>query len=576
MIDPVLSLCFGLHSTPGVYALLLGSGISRAARIPTGWEIISDLIRKVAHLQAENCEPDPCTWYKKVFKKEPSYSELINHIAKTQVERQQLLKAYFEPTEEEREEGAKQPTAAHKSIANLVVGGYIRVIITTNFDRLLETALEDIGVVPTVIKAPDDVEGALPLIHSRCTIIKVHGDYIDTRIKNTVEELSRYDKNTNKLLDKVFDEFGLIVCGWSADWDEALRKAMTRFKNRRFTMFWASYGELSANAIDLVTHRSGKVIPIDSADNFFTNIMEKTAALAQFDQPHPLSAQLAVTTVKKYLSEGKYLIRLHDVLTEEASRAYSEINSSFFSPQTTYSTDTMKSRMDRYEAAVNILLQMAVQVAFWGKPEHFTILLTVFKIITTPTKPTGGDVEYLKLQHYPAALLFYGIAIALISTSKFVFLNSLLNAKITNYSSKENISAVNLYIYDILDPDLLNEVLGTRHDQAPQSLLVFKTLREAFRNVLPVDHDYAFNFDTCEYLLALLNIYTVDYRNFTGRDWAVIGAVYHRRNNFNSIQKHLDLVQQDTPLLQAGFLDGSWEQFRETHDRLKDITYRCP
>lgn len=59
MIDPVHSLAFSIQANRGVYALLLGSGVSRAARIPTGWEITLDLVRKLAALHCEVCEPDP-------------------------------------------------------------------------------------------------------------------------------------------------------------------------------------------------------------------------------------------------------------------------------------------------------------------------------------------------------------------------------------------------------------------------------------------------------------------------------------------------------------------------------------
>ena len=54
------------------------------------------------------------------------------------------LKAYFEPNDDERAQGLKRPTAAHRSIAELVAAGAIRVIITTNFDCLLEQALDTV------------------------------------------------------------------------------------------------------------------------------------------------------------------------------------------------------------------------------------------------------------------------------------------------------------------------------------------------------------------------------------------------------------------------------------------------
>lgn len=255
MIDPILSLSFSIHANQGVYALLLGSGVSRSAGIPTGWEVVVDLIRKLAHLNNEDCEPDAATWYKNKYQEEPDYSKLLNSIAKSPSERSQLLKSYFEPTKEEREQGLKVPTATHKAVASLVVEGYIRVILTTNFDRLMEKALEEVGINPTVIGTPDAINGAMPLTHTKCLIIKMHGDYLDTRIKNTPTELEQYDERLDSLLDRVFDEFGLIVCGWSGEWDTALRSAIERCPSRRFTTYWAARKEPRGLAKDLFKRR---------------------------------------------------------------------------------------------------------------------------------------------------------------------------------------------------------------------------------------------------------------------------------------------------------------------------------
>ena len=56
MIDPLVTLSFTIHTNPGLYALLLGSGISRPASIPTGWEIVLDLIEKLAVIEEEKCD----------------------------------------------------------------------------------------------------------------------------------------------------------------------------------------------------------------------------------------------------------------------------------------------------------------------------------------------------------------------------------------------------------------------------------------------------------------------------------------------------------------------------------------
>ena len=120
MLDPILSLSIAMQSDPGVYALLVGSGLSRSTGIPTGWEVVLDLIRKIALLMNEDCEPQPDKWYRDKFGKEPDYSQLLDELAKTPSERQQLLRSYFEPNPRELEEGMKVPTQAHHAIADLL------------------------------------------------------------------------------------------------------------------------------------------------------------------------------------------------------------------------------------------------------------------------------------------------------------------------------------------------------------------------------------------------------------------------------------------------------------------------
>jgi hypothetical protein len=251
MVDPLLTLAFAIHSNPGVYALLLGSGVSRSAGIPTGWGIVLDLVAKYAHLAGEETVGDPERWYRATFGREPDYAELIEALAKAPAERSRLLRAYFEPSPGDPEPNTKRPTRAHRAIAQFAARGFVRLIVTTNFDRLIETALHEAGVNPIVISTADGVEGAPPLAHSPCTLLKLHGDYIDMRIKNTPAELASYDPRITALLDRILDEYGLVVCGWSGEWDMALRDAISRRKSRRYTLYWAAHGDFIASAGEL-------------------------------------------------------------------------------------------------------------------------------------------------------------------------------------------------------------------------------------------------------------------------------------------------------------------------------------
>lgn len=86
------------------------------------------------------------------------------NLVSTSTERVSLMRKFFEPSEVEKELGLKMPTKAHIAIAKLVKVGYIRVIITTNFDRLLEKALESKKVIPQVIWHEDEIPKAIPLL----------------------------------------------------------------------------------------------------------------------------------------------------------------------------------------------------------------------------------------------------------------------------------------------------------------------------------------------------------------------------------------------------------------------------
>jgi hypothetical protein len=53
--------------------------------------------------------------------------------------------------------------------------------------------LHDVSIQPAIIlSTPDHIEGALPLIPTPRTGIKIHGNYLDTRIRNTSDELAEY------------------------------------------------------------------------------------------------------------------------------------------------------------------------------------------------------------------------------------------------------------------------------------------------------------------------------------------------------------------------------------------------
>ncbi len=566
MIDPMVSLAFAIYSNKGAYALLLGSGISRASGIPTGWEVVIDLIRKVAKLQNADCEPDPADWFRTTHGTEPDYSSLLDAIAKTPTERQQLLRGYFEPTGEERTQGLKLPTAAHKAIAQLVVGGFLRVIITTNFDRLTEMALEEVGIRPTVISTTDQIAGSLPLAHSGVTIIKLHGDYLDSRIKNTEQELAVYDEPLNQLLDRVLDEYGLIISGWSGDWDMALRNAITRCPSRRFSTFWTARSPLSEKAKSLADHRQAVVLQTNDANHLFGTLLEKVQSLDDLHAPHPLSAKIAVATVKRYLVEPAAKIRLRDLIHEETERLFGELNAPDFrvNNQTPHQQEFMR-RVNKYDSLCETMIAMLVTGCHWGDEGATTLWTNAIQRIAIPTKSDEGSRYecWLMLRRYPTLLLIYGAGLASVASGNYGTLASILTKPkaFGDSDKKQDVCAV-IYSSNIVEANCTKWLSNTGGQTISISQHIYAGLRGPLREYLPRDEDYQYAFDRFEYLYGLVVADMTQWEQ-RGGWWGPVGS-YIRRIHSPPIQKQIETEIHSEgvawPLLKAGLFGGSLDQ----------------
>lgn len=565
MIDPILSLTFAIQSNPGVYALLLGSGISRAAKIPTGWEVTLDLVRKMAALIGENCEPSPEQWYREKFDRAPDYSEVLAAVAKMPAERQQLLRSYWEPSDQEREDSLKQPTAAHRAIANLVEQGYIRIIITTNFDRLIETALADVGITPTVLSSPDHIKGALPLIHTRCCVIKLHGDYLDTRILNTPEELSSYPRVLEKLLDRIFDEFGLVICGWSAEWDEALRKAMFRAPARRFSTYWAVIGEPTPSARQLIDHRAAEVISITGADALFPTLQQQVQSLQEFSRPHPLSTEAAVVTLKRYLSEDRHRIQLHDLVSKEVANVATAIEKQNFwvgDPKPDSSTTT--SRVRTYEAICSTLVAMAAVQGQWIEQQHYSMWQRALeRVVVTNTVYNVTVYDFWSgIRKYPGTLLLYALGIGALEWHRLQFLGELFSTPM-HQEHNEDVPAVCLLAPVSLfeNGSKIGQILeGKTNHRVPINQWLNEYFRNQFRQLLPGDNRYSLIFDEFEVLLGLSSGYHDKNKSFRGY-WAPWGCFNYNGKNRASIYKKIEesitSLQENSPYVTSKIFGNS-------------------
>ena len=568
--DYLTRLSFSIYENRGVYALMIGSGLSRAAEIPTGWEITLDLIRRVAMVQGEDQQTDWAAWYRETKGKDPMYSELVAELGQTREERRSILHSYIEPSAEDREEGRKLPTAAHYAIADLVQAGYVRVIITTNFDRLLENALRERGVEPTVVASVDALKGAEPLSHTNCYLLKLHGDYKDARILNTDEELSGYPTEIDALLDRIFDEHGLIVCGWSGEWDHALRAAIIRSPARRYSMFWAALGPQGDGVTELIAHRDGRLVPITDADSFFIKVRDHIATLAQTHSQNPQSVELLVNSTKRYLAKPEYRIQLDELLTSEAHSLLDKLVSADLTTQGNWSAEEFQRRVAIYEATAEPLARMVGVLGRWGDDSEFMIIIDIVSsILSHAAQERSGHTLWLNLRSYPAVLIVAAYGIGLVRSQRWGTLHRFLSEPIEDRdgtNSKRVVEELFLWSWEGGENDHWRTLEGLeKHKTALSDHLctLFVEWGKSFVGIVP---DFEQLYETWEILSSLTHIEAYDLKDIKSampgdnrHIWTPMGRSAWHHETRKRILEHIQTDGNKQSLLTAGFGGGQQE-----------------
>jgi hypothetical protein len=570
--DPLTQLAFSVYEGKGVFAVLLGSGLSRAAEIPTGWEITLDLIRRVALAQGVEDQPNWAAWYRQTTGQEPDYSALLEELASSPEERRSILHSYIEPTEEDREEGRKVPTAAHRAIADLVRGGYIRVIVTTNFDRLMENALRERGIEPTVVASIDALAGAEPITHSACYILKPHGDYKDARILNTDAELSRYPGEYDALLDRILDEHGLIVCGWSGEWDHALRAAFLRAPNRRYAVFWAARGKLGGGAQELVRHRRARTIPITDADSFFSALQQRVETLEQTHRQNPLGIELLVNSAKRFLARPEYRIQLDELFAQETERVLAQLDAADLAPQGQWDQNAFRARVRKYEAIAEPLASMAGVLGRWGDDTELPLVLDTIRSLYAHAEKVGsGLTVYLNLRSYPAVLVFTAYGLGLTRAGRWSALHRLFDAVIDRQhrESVRAIEALFLWAWKGTENDAWKQIEGLERHRTPLSdhlLALFTEWAKRFAGLTP---DFELMFERFEMLGSLAYLERSEKADvqqaLEGNPqqawaWMPVGRTGWHSSNAEKLVAELQGEQMRAALTEAGFA-GSDPEF---------------
>lgn len=520
--DEVIPAALALHYSPRRYALLLGSGISRDTGILTAGEITDDLIRQIAGEKIKSGQ-EPQDWYKETHGgRAPTFTSLFSEVAKSEEDRKAILRQYFEL------EGI-EPTPAHMSIARLVRDGVISMIITTNFDPLLEEAIKKgTGKTPVVITHESDPR-PMEVAGDQCRIVMANGRYPTTDLKLTPDDLASYDEKLTGYLDRIFSEYGLVICGWSGEHDTGLVEILIAERIRRFAIFWCNR-ESPEKILEVIrSNLHLSTIGITSANEFFGDLEAKIDILRRHERITSLTVEGAIKKVKDALRDPRPELILSDLLHGETDRVLAELNRSDIVPKGPIDGKTcFKNRLEEFERAAAPLAAMVATLAYYDDGAHADLITeTIDRLINLQRievdflydgqrvqciKPSDLRQYFHNLRLYPALLVIYASGITAVQKRNFNSLSAILEKpqikrlnytemswKTVPYFENVNIWFV-LWTVEQWTIDFSLERFGRRENP---HYYPTKIIQAIINNLIPNEMYFDTAFDIFEYLYGL-------------------------------------------------------------------------
>jgi len=215
------------------FAFFLGAGASRQSGIPVAGEMIRHFKEQIT---AQGCpaelktEDDKTKWLteQEWFKADGSeYCKCFEKFEPKEIGRQRYIESIIEK---------REPSFGYVVLANLMAGNHINTIITTNFDDLVYSACTTFTGIRPIVYAYGVLASEMRLTAHRPKILKLHGDYLYSALKNTGTELNNQDSNMARQLRQVLSEYGLIVVGYSGG-DKSIMDILSDISDRN-DLYW--------------------------------------------------------------------------------------------------------------------------------------------------------------------------------------------------------------------------------------------------------------------------------------------------------------------------------------------------
>lgn len=251
------------------FAFFLGAGASRQSGIITANEMIQHFKKEII----DRCCPSNAKddkekeawlsqeeWYKSDANE---YCKLFERLEQSVRGRQRYIENIIE---------GREPSFGYVVLANLMASKYINTIITTNFDDLVYSSCATYTGTRPIVYAYGIMASEMRLTTQRPKILKLHGDFLYSKLKNTSEEIEEQDPNMVEQFLHILSQDGLIVVGYSGE-DKSVMKILWRISgNDDFYWCIRRGDEPNEKVKELLQAKGGSIVYIDGFDEMMNEI----------------------------------------------------------------------------------------------------------------------------------------------------------------------------------------------------------------------------------------------------------------------------------------------------------------
>lgn len=224
-----------VRNTSKRFCFVLGAGASRASGIPSGQNLVDQWDE---YIRRRDSQKEYEIWQREmeIRSKQDQYAHYSDYYKKRFAEDEADGPTFI------RNVTAKaEPSAGYLALANVMTGTANNIVLTTNFDKLVETSIfRDTAQIPWVISTEEELK-YLDLYADYPKILKLHGDMFNN-MRNTTEETQRLDLSWKEMLKDVLKTYHPVFIGYAGN-DPGLMGYLESVAGQIKRPYWLYYRE---------------------------------------------------------------------------------------------------------------------------------------------------------------------------------------------------------------------------------------------------------------------------------------------------------------------------------------------